>query len=262
MQHVMTNRRLVKAPTYRINHITIDQPWAWLAAGWRDIRQAPGHSLTYGSSIVFISVAMTWLMVSGHLTFLVPFLAAGFFLVAPVLAIGLYQMSASLERGETLHAGQVWRAVSRSQGQLGIVTSFLFVLMQAWLLVSMLLVLSFYDGLSPSLPDFVPVVLLSGDHVLLMASVMLVGALFACCAFCVSAVSIPMLIDRRVDAITAMRTSIEAVRANPGPMLLWAAMIVALVGVGLLTFYIGLFIAVPLVGHATWHAYRDLLPRD
>lgn len=262
MQHVMTNQRLSQAPTCRINHIAIDQPWAWLAAGWKDIRQAPGHSLTYGSSIVLISVAMTWFMVSGELTFLVPFLAAGFFLVAPVLAIGLYQMSACLERGEDLQAGRIWQAVSRNQGQLGIVTSFLFVLMQAWLMVSMLLILSLYDGLSPSLSNIIPLVLLSGDHLLLLASIVLVGALFAACAFCLSAVSIPLLIDRRVDAVTAMRTSVAAVLANPGPMLLWAAMIVALVGVGLLTFYIGLFIAVPLVGHATWHAYRDLLPRD
>jgi uncharacterized membrane protein len=262
MQHVMTNRRLLRDDTYRVNHISVEHPWEWLAKGWEDIKRAPGYSLTYGSGIVLLSAMITSLMVAGHLTFLVPFLVAGFFLVAPLLAIGLYQMSARLERRESLHAGQAWSVLRQNQAQLGVVTSFLIVLLQAWILLSVFLVLMLFTDLFPTLENFVPVVFLSGDHILLLVSITAVGALFAICAFCISAVSIPMLIDRPVDAVTAMRTSIRAVLSNPGPMLLWAALIVALVGAAMLTFFIGLFIVVPLLGHATWHAYRDLVPRN
>jgi len=94
-----------------------------------------------------------------------------------------------------------------------------------------------------------------------VVAVVLVGAFFAACAFCVSAITIPMLIDRPVDGFTAARTSARAVVYNWLPMLLWAALLVVIVGAGLMTFYVGLFLAVPLAGHATWHAYRDLVPR-
>ena len=87
----------------------------------------------------------------------------------------------------------------------------------------------------------------------------LVGAIIAAAVFAISVVSIPMMLDRKTDFVTAVLTSLTAVRANPGPMVLWAALIVIFTGIGLLTFYLGLALALPLIGHATWHAYRDLV---
>lgn len=246
----------------RVNRIDFTHPWQWLGKGLADIRAAPGYSLTYGAGIVLIGAVMTLLMALGHLIFLVPFLMAGFFLLAPLLAIGLYQMSDNLERGEPLKTCQALDAFKRNQSQLGITTGFLIMLMQAWVLASVFLFIMLFTDPFPSLDNFVQVVFLSGQYNLILLALIVVGAGFAVCAFCISAITVPMLIDRPVDAFTAMRTSVRVVTANWGPMLLWAALIVCIVGVGLLTFYVGLFIAVPLVGHATWHAYRDLVPGD
>lgn len=246
----------------RVSRIGLEHPWQWLAQGWRDVKTAPGYSLTYGAGIVLISGLITLLMVAGRLTPLVPFLIAGFFLVAPLLAIGLYQMSAHLERGESLKTCQALEAFKRNQGQLGIATGFMVMIMQLWILASVFLFIMLFSDPFPTLENFIPVVFFSGEHNLLLLALTLAGAFFAACAFCVSAITVPMLIDRPIDAFTAMRTSLKVVRMNWAPMLLWAVLIVFIVGTGLVTFYIGLFIAVPLVGHATWHAYRDLVPRD
>jgi uncharacterized membrane protein len=261
----MDNTAVADEPRHvdpRINKITLDHPWQWLAKGWRDIKTAPVYSLRYGAMIVLLSGLIVWLTVVGHLTFLIPFLTAGFFLMAPFLAIGLYQMSAHLERGEPVDHCQALEAFKRNQGQLGIALGFLVMTMQLWILASVFLFIMMFNDPFPPFSRFIPVVVLSGEHMGLMLAVILVGAFFAICAFCISAISVPMLIDRPVDGLTAMRTSVRAVALNWLPMLLWGALLVGIVGIGLLTFYVGLFIAVPLVGHATWYAYRDLVPRD
>ena len=246
----------------RVNRVTLGHPWRWLAKGWQDIRSAPVYSLRYGAGIVVISALIVLLTVLGHLTFLVPFLTAGFFLMAPILAIGLYQMSAHLERGESPRHCQALEAVRRNQGQLGVATGFLFITMQHWILASVFLFIMVFHDPFPTWKNFIPVVVLSGQYTALLIVITLVGAFFAVCAFCISAITIPMLIDRQVDGFTAMRTSVRAVSLNWAPMLLWAALLVLIGGAGLMTFYVGLFVAVPLVGHGTWHAYRDLVARD
>jgi len=245
----------------RVNRITLGHPWRWLAKGWGDIRAAPLYSLRYGLAIVLLSGLIILLTLLGRLTFLIPFLTAGFFLIAPLLAIGLYQMSAHLERGEPLASCQALEAIRRNQGQLGVATGFLFMILQLWILASVFLFIMLFHAPFPTWEGFIPVVVQSGQHNGLLVTLVLVGAFFAACAFCVSAVTIPMLIDRPIDGFTAMRTSVRAVAQNWAPMLLWAALLVLIVGAGLLTFYLGLFLAVPLAGHATWHAYRDLVPR-
>ncbi|MBK1720237.1 DUF2189 domain-containing protein [Thiocystis violacea] len=261
MQQVVMAGQMSRQESLRVRVIDFGHPWEWLRKGWKDIQAAPGYSLTYGTGIVLLSGLMTLLIILGQLTFLVPFLVAGFFLMAPLLAIGLYQMSAHLERGESLKTCQALEAFKRNQGQLGLVTGFLFVALQAWLLTSVVLVVMLFSDPFPTFENFIPVVFLSGEHNLVLLAVTLVGAVFAFGVFCVMAITVPLLMDRHVDALTAMRTSARAVMMNPGPMLLWAGLIVLIVGVGLVTFYLGLFLAIPLVGHATWHAYRDLVPR-
>ncbi|EXJ13459.1 DUF2189 domain-containing protein [Imhoffiella purpurea] len=246
----------------RSGTIGLDHPWQWLSKGWDDLMSAPGYSLTYGAGIVLLSAALTLVMTLGHLSFLVPFLAAGFFLVAPLLAIGLYRMSANLEGGEPLSRCQAIEAFKRNQGQLGMLLGIQFVILQAWMLVSVVTVVVLYDDAFPTLDQLFPVLFLSGEHNLILLVVTLLGAVFALGVFCISAITVPMLIDRPVDVLTAMRKSVEVVTANWRPMLLWASLIVLIVGAGLVTFYLGLFLAVPLVGHATWHAYRDLVPSD
>jgi uncharacterized membrane protein len=101
--------------------------------------------------------------------------------------------------------------------------------------------------------------LFSGSGLTFLLVFLVVGAIIAAAVFAISVVSIPMMLDRKTDLVTAVLTSLAAVRANPWPMVLWAALIVIFTGIGLMTFYIGLALALPLIGHATWHAYRDLV---
>jgi uncharacterized membrane protein len=256
----MTADRFDGQAGLRVSTIDFSHPWDWLRKGWADIRTAPSYSLTYGTGIVLLSLLITTLMILGELSFLLPFLIAGFFLMAPMLSIGLYQMSAHLEHGESLKSCQALEAFKRNQGQLGMVSAFLFVTLQAWLVVSLVSIALLFDDPFPTLDNFLPVVFFSGEHLLLLITITLVGAGFAAFVFGIMAITVPLLVDRHLDALTAMRTSARAVLHNPGPMLLWAGLIVLIVGAGLVTFYLGLFIAIPLIGHASWHAYRDLVP--
>jgi uncharacterized membrane protein len=112
----------------------------------------------------------------------------------------------------------------------------------------------------PTWENFIPQVFLSGKSPGFLFSGIIAGALIAGFTFSITAISVPMLMDRQVDVLTAMQTSVQAVRRNWQAMALWASLIVMFVGVGIATFYIGLIVTMPLIGHATWHAYRDLVP--
>jgi uncharacterized membrane protein len=200
--------------------------------------------------------------VAEDLFFIIPPLAAGFFLVAPLLGIGLYQISENLEDGRDLrfcHALEAWK---RNDVQLGAMALVLVMVLLVWMLAGLLLFALLYDRPVPTWENFIPTVFLSGDSPVFVFAGTLAGGLIAAFTYAISAITVPMLMDRDTDVVTAMRTSVEAVRVNWQAMTLWACLIVMFVGVGILTFYIGLLVAMPLVGHATWHAYRDLVPRD
>lgn len=246
----------------RVNRITLAQPWEWIEKGWRDMMQARKYSLTYGTVIVLISGLITLGLVSENLGFIVPFLAAGFYLLAPIIGLGLYQMSAHLERGEPLHFCHFLEAWKGNQAQLGVVTAGLLIVMQLWVMSNFVLFALLYSGMHPPLENFFSTVFLSGENNLFVLASVGVGFLLAWVAYAISAVSVPMLMDRDVDGFTAIRTSVKAVTVNWAPMILWAGLIVMFIGAGLITFYVGLAIAMPLVGHATWHAYRDIVPAD
>jgi uncharacterized membrane protein len=246
----------------RVNEITLDHPWEWLARGWKDLTSAPKFSLAYGAVFVAVSWLLTFGLMSEKMFFIVPVLAAGFFLVAPLLGIGLYQMSDSLERGEQVQFCNALRAWKRNDVHLSAMAVVLVLVMLVWMLAAILVFALLYHQPVPTWENFIPVVFLSGESPLFLFSGIAVGALIAAFAFAISAITVPMLMDRQVDVLTAMQTSVQAVRTNWQAMTLWASLIVMFVGVGLVTFYLGLLIAMPLVGHATWHAYRDLVPRD
>lgn len=249
-------------PDITVNTITLNHPWQWLSRGWADLIKARRFSLTYGAGIVLISGLLTLGLIHEGLFYIVPFLAAGFYLLAPIVGLGLYQMSAHLERNEPLKFCNFLEAWSRNQSQLGILTAGLLIIMQLWMMSNFVLFALLYDGISPPLDRFFSAVFLSGEQNAFVFASLGVGFVLAWVAYAITAVSVPMLMDRRVDGWTAIRTSVRAVMQNWAPMTLWAMLIVFLVGLGIMTFYIGLFIALPLVGHATWHAYRDLVPNE
>ncbi len=247
------------APRPRIKEITLDEPWQWLAAGWYDLRQAPKFSLSYGLAFVIISYLLTLGLINGAMFFLIPPLAAAFFLIAPLLGIGLYGVSRAIEQGQKVEfcqAQQAWESNPAHISAMGIV---LMLIMLAWMLAANLIFVLFFDKPVPTWEDFIPVVFLSGDSPLFLMVGVTVGGIIALFTFAISAVTVPLLMDRQIDVMTAMQSSFAAVRLNWRPMMLWASLIAMFVGVGIFTFYLGLIVTMPLVGHATWHAYRDLV---
>ena len=246
----------------RVNEVNPERPWDWLSKGWQDILRAPRFSLAYGGAFVLISVLLTLGMIFGHLFYIVPVLAAGFFLVAPMLGIGLYQISENLEEGKPVRFCQALEAWRRNDVQLAAMALVLMLVMLVWMLAAVLVFAVFYNNTVATGEGFLAHVFLSGENNAFVAAGILTGGAIAAFTFAISAITVPMLMDRPVNVVTAMRTSLEAVLKNWQAMTLWAALIVMFVGVGILTYFIGLLVAMPLVGHATWHAYRDLVPRD
>lgn len=248
------------APAPVINTISMDAPWRWLAAGWRDIWARPGLSLGYGLAFVAISAGLGGAMWASGLFSLIMPLAAGFMLLGPLLAVGLYEMSRRLEKGEPLRNVDIAFVSVASPVQLGFIGVMLTLILLAWIRIATLLFAIFF-GLEPFPPfaEFFPSLILEPRGLALLVTGTIVGGALAACVFAVSAVSVPMLLDRDMDAVTACLASIEAVRKNFWPMVLWAWLILWLTVFGIASLFAGMVLTFPLVGHATWHAYRDIV---
>jgi uncharacterized membrane protein len=246
--------------TPRVRIISVNEPWDWLAAGWKDLWRAPMVSIPYGLLFVVMGYLLIYL-VEGQFQYALA-LTTGFLLAGPFLAMGLYDISRRLEAGQpaTLgHALTAWRNNVMPILLFGIMIGLLMIL---WARLSALLFAVVIAGRSTTLDTTVSQIFFSGSGLTFLLIFTAVGAIIAAAVFAISVVSIPMMLDRKIDFITAVLTSITAVRANLGPMVLWAALIVIFTGIGLVTFYIGLAVALPLIGHATWHAYKDLVESD
>lgn len=242
-----------------IRRVTVDQSTLWLAAGWRDLKAQPTASLLYG--LLFTVAAYTIIFGLGQLGMesLVLPLVGGFLLIAPVLAVGLYEKSRRRELGERVHIGMCLSAFRSNPIQLASVGLVLLIVFLTWLMLALLIFAVFYNARPPQLDGFVMDVLLAPQAPLFLIVGTAVGGALAALAFTLSVVSLPMLLDRKVSAVYAMATSVEAVRKNAKVMIGWAAMIALITAVGMATFFIGLIVAMPLVGHASWHAYRAMI---
>lgn len=245
-----------------INEITLDEPWQWLAAGWQDLRREPKFSLSLGLVFAVLSYLLTLGLINGAMFFLIPPLAAGFFLLAPLLGIGFYGVSRALEQGQKVEfcqAQQAWQSNPVHIAAAGVVFLLVFLV---WMLAANLSFALFFNKPVPPWENFIPAVFLSGDSPLFLFTGILTGGIIAVFTFAISAITVPLLMDRQIDFVTAMQVSVSAVRKNWRPMALWAALIAMFVGIGIFTLYIGLIVTMPLVGHGTWHAYRDLIGPD
>ncbi len=237
---------------YPSNKLGLDAPMRWLALGWQDFRRATSQSLTYGLGLVALGYLVTSLAWNDGNTVALFTLGVAFILAGPVLAFGLYSISRQLEMGRAPRLGICWR---ESRNHLR--NELLFALV-------MLVVLLVWARAASMVHVFFPVGeelgVLGWLQFLAVGSA--VGSVFATIVFSASVVSLPMMLDRGTDAITSALTSVNAVINNKGVMLLWAAMIVGLVFVGFATAFLGLAVVLPLIGHATWHAYRETVKPD
>lgn len=257
MSGELTGNFPVGAQAIAVRRVPDDQPWRWLQAGWQDLCRAPRVSLSYGAGIVAISYALAIGLWQAGLIYLVLPLAGGFLLVAPLLAIGLYDTSRRLQAGEPVGLRislTSWRRPV-AIGSFGIV---LLLLHFAWVRTALLwFVLYFHDGTPPL--DAIPFYLIEARNLPFLVIGTAMGAGFALLTFAISAISLPLLLNRDVDVVSAMGASLRAIIANPKAMALWAGLILFFTGVGLATFFVGLGVLFPLVAHASWHACRDIV---
>ncbi len=246
-----------------ISRIDMEAPWRWLGKGWADLLAMPRISLTYGAVFAGIAVGL-WLGL-GSLGWqsLMLALAGGFMLIGPVLAVGLYEASRRRELGQSVKLRDVVFAGVKSPDQLALLGLALLLIFMIWVQVALLLFMMFFaDRPFPPIDDFIPRLLFTWQGVTLLIGGTIVGAGLAALVFAISAVSAPMLIARPVGVSTAVFASIRATIFNLRPMALWAILIAGFVAVGLATLSIGLIVIFPLIGHASWHAYREILDQD
>lgn len=245
-----------------VRRLQLDRPWAWLAAGWQDLMRAPGVSLTYGAIFTAVSFLITAGVFLGGVEYLLFPLAAGFMLVGPMLAVGLYETSRRLETGEPVSLRSALFVATRSPMRLAFLGVTLMALLLIWMRAATLLLALFLGPMAfPPLAEVVPTLLLTSQGVALLVVGTACGALLAAAVFTISVVSVPLLMERDLDFASAVFISVQAVLRNPKPMLLWAWLIALLTGIGLATCFLGLIVTFPLVGHATWHAYRETVGR-
>lgn len=231
-------------------------PLQWLKRGAADLRACGGASLFYG--LCFAGVGGLLLLALRHAVQLVTAVTTGFMLVGPFFAIGLYELSRRREAGEPAMLAPTMTAWRRNLAAIGIYSLILIVLYLLWARATMVMFALFYQGGMPTVEGFLAE-LMKFDNLDFLIAYLLVGALFAGLVFAFSAVSIPMMLDRNQDAVTAMLASFVALTRNFPAMLVWAMAIVALTILGFATALVGLVVTMPLVGHATWHAYRALI---
>ncbi|MQX35164.1 DUF2189 domain-containing protein [Roseospira navarrensis] len=245
----------------RVATVTLDHPWQWLQAGWRDLVTAWPVSLGLGALFTGTGLLLSLGLALAGMGYLITSTIAGFMLVAPGLAMGFYDISRRLERGErpsVWSALTAWRTNPVHMLSFGIALMFF---MMIWLRFAALVFAIFFPYVSMSWGSMLNQTL-SAEGLVFLAVGGAVGAVFAAIAFMCAAVSMPMMMDRRSDVFEAVVTSILAVVRNPAPMALWAGLIVVFTEAGLVTLLIGLTVTLPLIGHASWHAYRTLVPDD
>ena len=228
----------------------------WLTLGWRDLMRAPLPSLLHGAAVTIGG----WIIlgITIRYWYLLPGAFSGFLLVGPILATGLYAVSRDIEQVRTSGIREViaaWRRGTRPLVGLGLM---LVLAATAWVLVSAVLFGLFLDAPITGIDSILHRIVLSEGSFLFPVWITL-GGFGAALVFAATAVSAPMLLDRNVDIVTAIATSVRAVGANPITMVLWAVIIMVTTGIALLTLMLGFMIVVPVIGHGTWHAYRDIV---
>jgi uncharacterized membrane protein len=233
----------------KVNIVPLNAPLKWIRLGIDDMKTAPAVSLTYGLALTLLSLALAYAFYSFGTLGLYLGMATGFLLIGPVLAIGLYSFSCQIEQGRRPVIGYCMKEGKGHIKDMAIFSFILLVVFLLWARAATAIHIFFPQNAQYKLADLA----------LFLGIGTVVGAVFSTIVFTTSAFSLPMIMDRKTDAVTAVVTSINAVLKNKKTMLLWAIMIVSFVAVGFLTFFIGFIVFLPLIGHATWHAYRDVV---
>jgi uncharacterized membrane protein len=246
---------LADSRRFAVRTVALTQPLRWLALGWRDFTRCPGPGLLHGLALTLFGAAL--LVLARERFWFLAGAFSGFLLMGPIAATGLYALSRALERGERATLGVALRSWLPRDHRLVLFGVLLSAAGTGWVLTSASLITSLADAPVRNPLDFIRHVVLS-PHSWLFEGWLALGGALAAPVYASSVVAIPLLLDRPIGVMAAVLTSWRCVLANPAPLALWAALLLALSGLGMVT-GVGLVIVVPWLAHASWHAYRELV---
>jgi len=256
----MQNRALIDNQpmvTPAVRKVKVSAPLRWLAMGWQDYRYEPLVSSFYGLAFILAGLVVT--IATWHNNMLVLTFVTGFFLIAPFLCLGLYDLSRQRELTHSYHLWPSLSAFLRRRRDMALLVVFQALIMIAWIRLVTLMSALYVTNTGSSVNVLLEHLFTSGEGLGFLVVFALAGAMLATLVFVTSVVAWPMLLDRSSGVLVAMITSFKAVMTNKSVMLLWASLIIALVLIGFATALFGLLVILPVIGHATWHAYRDLV---
>tara|TARA_R110002049_G_scaffold160202_2_gene325244 strand:- start:25203 stop:26096 length:894 start_codon:yes stop_codon:yes gene_type:complete len=235
----------------------------WLGRGWADLMNNPVPSVLYGLGVFAVSALIVWALFQFRYEYALFPALAGFMVVGPLIASGLYEKSRRIEQNQDISFIEMIFVRPASSYQalfMGVMLLGLFLL---WLRAAVLIYALFFGLVAfPGTDDLVPMLFGTPTGWALLVTGGAVGALFAAFAFAISVFAIPMLLTERTDALSAMGISMAMVWANLPVMLTWGAIVLALFLIALATGFLGMVVIFPVLGHATWHAYRDVRAQD
>lgn len=255
----MAEKQVTPEPTEKyvpdIQDVPAEAPLKWLKLGWQDLKACPGASLFYGACFVIGGYLMIFSLRDAP-----EYIAAvitGFVIAGPFVALGLYELSARRERGQACALRPTLRACCRNVGNMCIFAAILLILYLAWAQISVLLFTLFYPGSVPTMGEVFKHLILTdqADFLLVYFGV---GLVFILIIFSISLITIPLIKDKQMNAVAAAGASARALLINPTAMTVWSGIIALLSIFSWSTLLLGTLVAGPLLGHATWHAYRDL----
>jgi uncharacterized membrane protein len=225
-------------------------PFGWLKKGTADLRRAPKQSLIYGFTMALIMAIVVWLAWAYGSQWIMLAMLGGFVFIAPLTCIGLYAISAQLERGQQpLLSRSVRAAFRRHVGNEMVFALALLIIFMVWARAAVMISIFIPTGANPDISDLLTY----------LGVGTVVGALFAAVTFSASAFSLPMIMHRDVDSITAIVTSINAVLRNKLAMVVWLSLILLGLLIGLLTAFVGLIVILPVIGYGAWHGYLETI---
>ncbi|MCA1297562.1 DUF2189 domain-containing protein [Stappia indica] len=248
----------------RVNRITFNEIVDALGLGMRDFRRAPVYGLFFGGVYALGGILVLLSASALNMSYLSYPLAVGFGLIGPFIAVGLYEVSRRLETGQRLDwpgvLGVIWEQRRRELAWMAFVVLFVQIMWMYQVRLLLALFLGFQSF--ASFTAFLEVVVTTPEGLMFLLIGNVIGAALSVVLFSLTVVSFPMLLDREVDFITAMITSVRSVVTSPVPMIGWALIVTVTLLISMLPFFVGLVVTLPILGHATWHLYRRLVPAE
>ena len=240
-----------------ILRVPVYQPLLWLRDGWLDLRRHWGASLGYGGLIV--AMGWTLLVFCGTHPYFIAAAISGFLLVGPVMSAGLCEMSRRYSQGMPASFDDSLEGFGRNSTALFEFGVILAICAIVWFGVSALLLGTVFHIVEPDVRETLYRGFLDSANRSQVLAYIVIGGVLATAVFAVSVVAIPLIIDRHATAAQGMRTSVNAVLHNVPAMMLWSALILGLTVIGYAPLLAGLLVIAPLLGHATWHAYKGMI---